>query len=259
MAALQRVGSWPACLTTCARMRPVTALQRLHSRHLGRPAIVGDESDVQEIEACTAELAQLLSRAKARVQAQAAACKSPLEAAARSEEDVLRQNIVKAHAMRVQTLVRSLQATQATYSQRLARRESRSEVAFGSPALPSAGSALEFDLALSTDDRGFTPAQQHALRAAIHDASITRELVEMQRSMAELTELFRDMALLVTEQGTMLDVIENNVTQTSANVASGVGQLQKASSYYARYQKRLCILLLIVVMFVMLLVLMMRL
>jgi len=58
-----------------------------------------------------------------------------------------------------------------------------------------------------------------------------RELTEIAKSIADLAELFKDLSVLVIDQGTLLDSVEYNIEQTSVQVAEAVKELDIATRY----------------------------
>jgi syntaxin 16 len=56
-----------------------------------------------------------------------------------------------------------------------------------------------------------------------------RELTEIAKSIADLAELFKDLSVLVIDQGTLLDSVEYNIEQTSVQVAEAVKELDLAT------------------------------
>lgn len=58
-----------------------------------------------------------------------------------------------------------------------------------------------------------------------------RELTEIAKSIADLAELFKDLSVLVIDQGTLLDSVEYNIEQTSVQVAEAVKELDLATRY----------------------------
>lgn len=55
------------------------------------------------------------------------------------------------------------------------------------------------------------------------------EITEIAKSIASLAELFKDLATLVIDQGTLLDSVEYNIEQTSVHVAEAVTELKLAT------------------------------
>lgn len=65
-----------------------------------------------------------------------------------------------------------------------------------------------------------------------HDIQLRdRELTEIANSIASLAELFKDLSILVIDQGTLLDSIEYNIEQTSVHIAEAVKELDVATRF----------------------------
>jgi syntaxin 16 len=58
-----------------------------------------------------------------------------------------------------------------------------------------------------------------------------RELTEIAKSIASLAELFKDLSVLVIDQGTLLDSVEYNIEQTAVHVQEAVKELSVATRY----------------------------
>eukprot|EP00052_Salpingoeca_macrocollata_P013770 m.107552 g.107552 ORF g.107552 m.107552 type:complete len:919 (+) comp19050_c3_seq2:718-3474(+) len=69
---------------------------------------------------------------------------------------------------------------------------------------------------------------------------------ELEATMQEVNEIYRDLATLVHEQGSMIDNIEANMTSTQSYTESGRENVQKASHYQKKARNKMCILLIVV-------------
>lgn len=69
-----------------------------------------------------------------------------------------------------------------------------------------------------------------------------QELLKLEKTMAELTQLFNDMEELVIEQQQNVDVIDKNVEEAQQDVEQGIGHTNKAvaSARRARRNKLIC-------------------
>lgn len=73
------------------------------------------------------------------------------------------------------------------------------------------------------------------------------EIREIETGIHELNEIFRDLGTLVTEQGAMLNTIEDNVTIVATNTTDAAQQLEQASEYQRKAGRRAACLMLVVV------------
>ena len=71
-----------------------------------------------------------------------------------------------------------------------------------------------------------------------------QEITNIVSSIHELTDIFKDLAQLITEQGSILDRIDYNIEMSVHSVADGRKQLEKAETYQKRSSKKMLILLL---------------
>ncbi|XP_059300134.1 syntaxin-22-like isoform X2 [Lycium ferocissimum] len=70
-------------------------------------------------------------------------------------------------------------------------------------------------------------------------------IIEIQHHIGELNEMFKDLALLVNEQGIMLDDISSNVESSHDATAQAAQQLTKASKIHRSTSSMSCLLLVI--------------
>lgn len=82
-----------------------------------------------------------------------------------------------------------------------------------------------------------------------------RDIVLIEASVAELRQMFLDFALLIEQQGEVLDDIEYNVNSAADHVETGNEDIYKAIQYQKKIRKKRCFILLtlVVVMVIVLL------
>ncbi|XP_006367454.1 syntaxin-22-like, partial [Solanum tuberosum] len=68
---------------------------------------------------------------------------------------------------------------------------------------------------------------------------------EVQQQIGEVNEIFKDLAVLVHEQGTMIDDIGSNIENSHAATAQGRSQLAKAAKTQRSNSSLTCLLLVI--------------
>ncbi|KAI9727137.1 MAG: hypothetical protein M1828_007338 [Chrysothrix sp. TS-e1954] len=71
------------------------------------------------------------------------------------------------------------------------------------------------------------------------------EIRQIEQSVGELNELFRDVATMVHDQGTQLLDIESNVTNTATDTRGADQELRQANKYQKNARSKACCLLLI--------------
>jgi len=74
------------------------------------------------------------------------------------------------------------------------------------------------------------------------------ELKDIERSMIEINEIFRDLGTMVNDQQYLLDNIESNVIDISTNIDNANTQLRTATSYQKKARQKMYYLILIAVL-----------
>jgi len=91
------------------------------------------------------------------------------------------------------------------------------------------------------------------------DIAETRErekrLLQIEEDVLNVNEIFRDLALLVHEQGQAVDSIESNIEHAALNVSDGKDALVRAKGYQKSYRKKMCIIFTIIAVVVLILAL----
>ncbi|GAM21325.1 hypothetical protein SAMD00019534_045000 [Acytostelium subglobosum LB1] len=93
----------------------------------------------------------------------------------------------------------------------------------------------------------YTHLHTQAKNALAYVQDRHRDIQRLEQSIAELHQLFLDMAVLVEVQGEMLNQIEANVESTVMNTKEGVENLAEANKLHRKGRKKMYILLCIVV------------
>lgn len=77
------------------------------------------------------------------------------------------------------------------------------------------------------------------------------EITRIAKSIEELAQIFRELAVLVIDQGTILDRIDYNMENAVEHVKEGVKQLEQAEEHQKNSMATKCILLLVVLIIIM--------
>ncbi|KAK9187572.1 hypothetical protein WN944_018970 [Citrus x changshan-huyou] len=102
--------------------------------------------------------------------------------------------------------------------------------------LPSSYTAHELDI---SSDRS---AEQHAL---LVESRRELGIQEIQQQIGEVNEVFKDLAVLVHEQGTIIDDIGSHIENSQVATAQGKSQLVKAAKTQRSNSSLTCLLLVI--------------
>jgi len=70
---------------------------------------------------------------------------------------------------------------------------------------------------------------------------------DLESDLRDLQEVYKDVAVLVEEQGEVLTHAENNTAQADTDIEKGVGALDKAYQYQRKSRKKILILILLII------------
>jgi len=71
---------------------------------------------------------------------------------------------------------------------------------------------------------------------------------DIEAALSDVNDIFRDLATLVVEQGTLIDNIESNIEQANTKVIKGVQELKVASNEQRKARTKMCCIALIIVL-----------
>jgi syntaxin 16 len=129
-----------------------------------------------------------------------------------------------------------------------------------SGGLVSGGMDSKFGIDLGTESGDFFTTQQMAvvddLTAAVQ--SRDQEIAKIAQSIEELGTIFKELAVLVIDQGTILDRIDYNMEAVVEHTKTGIKQLEKAEKSQRSARPMRCIICLSITIFVLMLLLVIK-
>jgi syntaxin 16 len=84
------------------------------------------------------------------------------------------------------------------------------------------------------------------------------EIVQIAKSIQELSDIFKELNILVVDQGTLLDRIDHNVDIALDRVKAGVEHVTKAEKSHKSARPFACITILMVLIIVMVIIIAVR-
>ena len=151
-------------------------------------------------------------------------------------EATIRKNVQRNLATKLQQISLQFRKSQNDYLHNLQSRQDRSPFDMGDSMNTSASSSSAF---LQTQEE-----EQESLSRKIQyrDQEITR----IAKNIQELALIFKELATLVIEQGTILDRIDYNMEMVVDRTERGVLELEKAEKYQRSNRANYCIFVLVV-------------
>jgi len=113
--------------------------------------------------------------------------------------------------------------------------------------------------ALADVDIGFTEGQNHELETMeINASQRSEEICQIASSISDLHTIFKELAVLVIDQGSILDRIDYNIEQVVVQSKEANQQLQKAEKTQKSNRAMKCIYLLVAIDTILILILIAR-
>eukprot|EP01105_Mastigella_eilhardi_P016612 TRINITY_DN37_c0_g1_i5.p1 TRINITY_DN37_c0_g1~~TRINITY_DN37_c0_g1_i5.p1 ORF type:complete len:327 (-),score=112.46 TRINITY_DN37_c0_g1_i5:104-1060(-) len=222
-------------------------LKGVHQTHI--MVIVGEEASSQqhEIEILTSQITQELSKVHRKVKI--LGTRTPRDAG--SDQLKTLKNAQMAAAQQLQGLSQEFKQQQQSYLTQIRNRSSKFKDNFTEE---QSGDFVDYE------DKGFTAEQMATMESNQQDAAQRyREIRHIVKSIMELSDIVKDLAMLVVDQGTVLDRIDHNIDTTLENTERAVAELEEASKIQSKTRTKMCCLLLIILIFVMVVLLILRL
>ncbi|XP_068083176.1 syntaxin-16 [Anabrus simplex] len=233
-------------------------LETLHTRHLHRPTLDDSSEEEQQIEALTQEITRMFGGIHRLIQQVRHQSNE-----GNRQEKRLSYNVVSSLVTSLQELSTAFRRSQNSYLRTLNSREERSRQYFGQDFMSP--DDWEVDNEVDNIDQQFggrvgsTMTQQQLLLLEEENTKMVaqrdQEVRQIVRSIVDLNHIFKDLAHMVADQGTVLDRIDYNIEMCQVQVQQGYQQLQKADTYQRKNRKMMCILCLASVTIVLLIIL----
>lgn len=221
-------------------------LRELSALHTKRLMVTFDESEVErerDVEDSTREVTALFRRAERQLK-QLITESSGLTQA----EATVRNNIQRATARKLQSLSGGFRTSQKDYLRRLhAQKKGNGGFDF-----------LEDEERASKHAKGrLDPGFNEQQMAVLEDTEVLvgqrdSEINNIVKSIEDLSTIFKELAVLVIDQGTILDRIDFNMEQVVEHTREGVSQLQRAEEHQKSALPIKCIAVLVLLIMLML-------
>jgi syntaxin 16 len=218
-------------------------LQSLHASRVG--SVFGKDLDDMEvrIEAMTRDITDQFRMAERILQKVGAATRR-----AGGEEAAIGANVQRSLAKQLQELSVSFRTSQRKYLAEVQAQKGEG------------GGAQFAGIDLSTDEGNFFTTQQVQVVDDLQDAIQSRdqEISKIAQSIEELGAIFKELAVLVIDQGTILDRIDYNMEAVVEHTKTGVTQLERAEKAQKNARPLKCIVCLVVTIFILLVLLVLK-
>lgn len=229
--------------------RQMEDLRSLHASRVG--SVFGKDLDDMEmrIENMTRNVTDKFRRAERILKQVGMATRR-----AGGEEAAIGANIQRSLAKQLQELSVDFRQSQRKYLAEVRAQKSGLDITGATSNDHFAG------IDLSTEEGGFFTNQQVQVVDDLQEAIESRdtEISKIAQSIEELGTIFKELAVLVIDQGTILDRIDYNMEAVVESTKTGVKQLERAEKAQKNARPMKCIVCLVITILILLVILVLK-
>ncbi|VDM98567.1 unnamed protein product [Thelazia callipaeda] len=225
-------------------------IREMQQNHISKSSFVEDSEAQTEIDESTDEITKMFTHCQRLIDFIEKA--NIFESFQQSQ---LRKNVVLSLRLVLSYLAGDFRTNQAKFLKQI---EARKEIV-NSYLLASSdwvNTEVLDDAPIDESRDGLTMEQ---IQLLLQNADMVKErehdVMSVSKSIVELNSLFKDLASMVVDQGTILDRIDYNVEQATLKVKSALSSVQRAERYQRNDKKMYCIFILSVAIIVLLVLL----
>lgn len=230
----------------------IDSLVELHSKQLTRPTLDDTSQEERQMEQLTREIGRAFSNGYRQVQT----IKSAGRHETKSAERRLANSAVMALSTALQELGLRYRTAQNHYLTQVKSREERNNQFFAEDQSLLNNLATDSWVTELNEAAGdYWPKNEQRQDSVLLQLEEPEDRMKLAmereeqigsivQSIADLKHIFKDLAVMVQDQGTILDRIDYNIEQTQVQVQEGYKQLKKADSYQKANKKLYCIVIL---------------
>ncbi|KAJ8668885.1 hypothetical protein QAD02_000144 [Eretmocerus hayati] len=229
----------------------IDSLIELQSKQLTRPTLDDNPQEERQMEQLTKEIGRSFASGFRQVQL----IKTATRNEARKAEKQLANSAVMALSAALQNLGLRYRSAQQNYLQKINSREERNRLFFDDEIFNLTNQTPDYWLSDSADNNTSSSSwdnqqRQDSILLQLDDAEQSvriamereQEVQTIVQNISELNSVFKELAVMVQDQGTVLDRIDYNIEQTEVKVQEGCQQLKKAEQYQ-RSHRKMCFIL----------------
>uniref|UniRef100_A0A0K0G2C8 t-SNARE coiled-coil homology domain-containing protein n=1 Tax=Strongyloides venezuelensis TaxID=75913 RepID=A0A0K0G2C8_STRVS len=224
--------------------------QELQNKYMGKHSLVNEEQNTiqqEKINSATSEVSSLLNHCKKLIVLLEESCERDTPTI-----KILRKNVEAALSQSLSDLIMIFKNNQQKYFNYINSRSNNVSSFLVTPG-DDFGNLFE-DTVLGDNNQFSEELNVMQIQQIMENETMSKErekcIMNVSKSIYELNSLFKDLAELVVNQGTILDRIDYNIENTNIRVRSALTNVRKADNYQKKNQKMKIILILSVIVLV---------
>ncbi|KAI6240095.1 WW domain-containing protein [Aphelenchoides fujianensis] len=234
-----------------------TKLKELQQKHLIRPDFNDDgaHKEQETIKELTEDLTNVFTHCRRLIRVIEESDREP-----NNSLGILKENVMSALLFDLNNMLCEFRSGQSHYVKQLdARKRNVDSFLLSSDSHNPYESSFLSQEAAQTDEELTIDQIQQIIANEHMVKEREREVIKISKSILELNTLFKDLAALVVDQGTILDRIDYNVEQTSLKIKAAHRHVQQAYQSHKTRKMQCIVILAAIAMFLMLIIIMRRL
>lgn len=231
-----------------SRMKQIRETQQ---NNIAKPNFAEDTVEQDKIDANTEEITHMLTHCQRLI-----GFIEKADVKSGTQQSLLRDNVAATLRMILTNMAGEFRSSQASYLKQIETRKETVDSFLFATSNDWVNTEILDDAPVDSTGEGLTMEQiQILLQNADMVKERERDVICVSKSIVELNTLFKDLASLIIDQGTILDRIDYNVEQSTMRVKSALKSVQKAEQYQKGDKKMHCIVCLSVSIVVLLILL----
>lgn len=231
-------------------------LSMLHDKHLNRPSMDDNFDQEKQIDQITQDITQILGQNQMKIRKMSIRNTNSGSNSSYTDKCLIK-NVVSNLATSLQDLTTFFRKNQNLYLKKIHSRKERSNMLFDtSQYSTSSALMIEENCDEDEDDANLLNLKQDQLQTNRANKQLInereQEITHVVRSIEDLNEVFKNLATMIVDQGTVLDRIDYNIEKVAVHVDHGLVELQKAQKHQKTNKKMYCIGILILILVFML-------
>ncbi|VDO44324.1 unnamed protein product [Onchocerca flexuosa] len=225
-------------------------IREMQQNHISKPSFVEDIEAQKEMDKSTNEVTEMFTHCQRLI-----GFIDKANIIESMQQSLLRENVVSTLRLTLSNLAGDFRTSQAKFLKQIeARQETVNSYLLASTDWVNTEVLDDVPIDTSRDDLTMEQIQL-LLQNADMVKERERDVISVSKSIVELNSLFKDLASMVVDQGTVLDRIDYNLEQAALKVKSAFSNVERAERYQRSDKKMYCIFILSVTIIILLILL----